>query len=76
MIALSSTDLEQMGKAIGVYTSGEYKCHGFIIRSGETISCVGAGWSPYKEKTETFCKNIENGTYKNTSGSWANYTLP
>ncbi|MBO7238162.1 MAG: prepilin-type N-terminal cleavage/methylation domain-containing protein [Elusimicrobiaceae bacterium] len=76
IIVLNSIDLTSAANVMGVYTDGTYACDGFTARSKNefNMSCTGPASTGNNHKK--FCEQVEQGSYEDTTGSWALYTLP
>ena len=70
-------DFEQVS---AVWTEGKYKCTGFAWRLRDSdrdfMRCMEARNGTSTIKEGEFCKQVEQGSYTETTANWARYNLP
>ncbi len=77
-VLLNSTNLDSNTVVRAMYTSGTYKCCGFLYsltEPHESIQC-SVPESLDESVRKKFCEQIENGTYNRSSGGFERYNLP
>ena len=76
-VVLNNSQNRGIGSVSAVWTTGKYKCTGFMIRllrGDGRVRCMEATFSSVQEGA--FCKKIENGKAFETTNLWRMYPIP